>query len=174
MFSFSGWKTTLLTSVFFLLTSVFFASWYYADDFCRCLIRMLPDVRWVGFLPPFYKRVNKLEFLSLLAPKEWSLSCGQSKQHLSDEVLYFIGSGLISKYGTRPEGLARTNTLPCWLSMSHRKADGMTDRQKSVACNIVIINVTARIVRMMIISDAPSCGNTYVPHSDNSRCVIYI
>ncbi len=35
-----------------LLTSVFFASWYYADGFCGCLIRMLPDVRWVGFLPP--------------------------------------------------------------------------------------------------------------------------
>jgi hypothetical protein len=46
-------KTTLLTSIFFLLTSVFYASWYYADGFCRCLIRMLPDVRWVGFLPPY-------------------------------------------------------------------------------------------------------------------------
>jgi len=49
----TGRKTTLLTSVFFLLASVFYASWYYADRFCRCLIRMLPDVRWVGFLPPY-------------------------------------------------------------------------------------------------------------------------
>jgi hypothetical protein len=29
----SGWKTTLLTSVFFLLTSLFFTSWDYADSF---------------------------------------------------------------------------------------------------------------------------------------------
>jgi hypothetical protein len=32
----------------------FFASWYYADGFCGCLIQMLPGVRWVGFLPPQY------------------------------------------------------------------------------------------------------------------------
>jgi len=29
--SYSGWKTTLLTSVFFVRTSVSLASWYYAD-----------------------------------------------------------------------------------------------------------------------------------------------
>jgi hypothetical protein len=44
-----GWKTTLLTSVFFILTSVFFN---YADGILRMLIRMFADVRWVGFLPP--------------------------------------------------------------------------------------------------------------------------
>ncbi len=33
-------------------------SWYYADSFCRCLIWMLPDVRWVGFLPPKKKPVR--------------------------------------------------------------------------------------------------------------------
>ncbi len=55
----SGWKTTLLTSVFFLLTSVFFASWNYADSSFGCLIQMLPDVRWVGFLPPLARGLNK-------------------------------------------------------------------------------------------------------------------
>jgi hypothetical protein len=49
---FSGLKTTLLTSVFFVLASVFFAWKYYADSFLRMLIQMFADVRWVGFLPP--------------------------------------------------------------------------------------------------------------------------
>ncbi len=76
----SGWKTTLLTSVFLLLTSVFFALWYYADGFCGCLIRMLPDVRWVGFLPP--------------TPKTWQrhkLICSS----VSDEEKQFITLALV-------------------------------------------------------------------------------
>ena len=44
----SGWKTTLLTSVFFVRTSVFLASWYYADS----IDMDVADVRWVDFLPP--------------------------------------------------------------------------------------------------------------------------
>jgi len=46
----SGWKTTLQTCVFFILTSAFFT--YYTDGFLRMLIQMFADVRWVGFLPP--------------------------------------------------------------------------------------------------------------------------
>jgi hypothetical protein len=34
--------------------------------------------------------------------------------------------------------------------------------------NITIVNDTSRVVRMMIISDAPSCGITYGCHSDES------
>jgi hypothetical protein len=39
--------------------------------------------------------------------------------------------------------------------------------------NIATINETSRAVRMMILSDTPSCGVTYDHHSDNSRGVIY-
>jgi hypothetical protein len=53
-FSCSGWKTTLITSLFLILTSIFFASWYYADGFLCMLMCMFTDVRWVGFLPPVF------------------------------------------------------------------------------------------------------------------------
>ncbi len=49
---YSGWKTTPLTSVFFLLTSKFFCLVVLRWRLLRMLVRMLPDVRWVGFLPP--------------------------------------------------------------------------------------------------------------------------
>jgi len=39
--------------------------------------------------------------------------------------------------------------------------------------SIMIINNTSIVVRMMIISDAPSCGVTYDHQSDNSRGVIH-
>ncbi len=39
--------------------------------------------------------------------------------------------------------------------------------------NVTIINDTPRVVRMMIVSDAPSCGVTYNCHSDDSRGIIY-
>jgi hypothetical protein len=39
--------------------------------------------------------------------------------------------------------------------------------------NIMIVNDTSRVVRMTIISDAPSYGVTNYCPSDNSRCVIY-
>jgi hypothetical protein len=38
--------------------------------------------------------------------------------------------------------------------------------------NIMIVNSTSRVVRMTIVSDAPSCGVTYDCHSDDSRGVI--
>jgi hypothetical protein len=39
--------------------------------------------------------------------------------------------------------------------------------------NIAVINDTSRVVRMMIVSVALSCGVTYNCHSDDSRGVIY-
>jgi len=49
----SGWKTTLLTSIFFY-GHPFLVLWYYADGIVTDVrIRMFADVRWVGFLPPF-------------------------------------------------------------------------------------------------------------------------
>jgi hypothetical protein len=39
--------------------------------------------------------------------------------------------------------------------------------------HLMIVNDNSRVVRMSIISDAPSCGVTYDHHSDNSRGVIY-
>jgi hypothetical protein len=39
--------------------------------------------------------------------------------------------------------------------------------------NVTIVNDTPRVVRMMIISDAPSCGITYNCHSDDSRGIIF-
>jgi hypothetical protein len=39
--------------------------------------------------------------------------------------------------------------------------------------NITIINDTSRVIKMMIVSDAVSCGITYDCHSDNFRGVIY-
>ncbi len=47
----SGWKTTLLTSVFFVQTSAFLAFSPHGT-MLTALIRMFADVRWVGFLPP--------------------------------------------------------------------------------------------------------------------------
>ncbi len=38
---------------------------------------------------------------------------------------------------------------------------------------ITIVNDTSKVIRMMTISDAPSCGITYDDHSDDSRDVIY-
>ncbi len=38
---YSGCKPTHLTSVVSIRTSVFITSWYYANGFCGCLIRML-------------------------------------------------------------------------------------------------------------------------------------
>jgi hypothetical protein len=46
-----------------VLTSVFLASWYYADSIDADLIRMFVDVRWVGFLPPHFKGENWIGFL---------------------------------------------------------------------------------------------------------------
>ncbi len=37
----------------------------------------------------------------------------------------------------------------------------------------MIVNDTYKVIRMMIVSDAPSCGVTYNRHSDGSRGVIY-
>jgi hypothetical protein len=49
---FSGWKTTLLTSVF-LYGHPFLTSLYYADGIVTDVhIQMFADIRWVGFLPP--------------------------------------------------------------------------------------------------------------------------
>ena len=39
--------------------------------------------------------------------------------------------------------------------------------------NIKIVNDTFRVIRMMIISDALSCGITYDGHSDDCRGVTY-
>ncbi len=39
--------------------------------------------------------------------------------------------------------------------------------------NITIVNDTYRVIRMMNLSDAPSCGITYNHSSDDSRGVIY-
>ena len=39
--------------------------------------------------------------------------------------------------------------------------------------NIMIINDTSRVIRMMIISDTSSCGITYDCHSDISKGGIY-
>jgi hypothetical protein len=69
----SGWKTTLLTSVFL------YGHPYFSPlctmvraliQMLRMLIRMFVDVRWVGFLPPnFYGRnYCKLVCSLLLAP----------------------------------------------------------------------------------------------------------
>ncbi len=37
----------------------------------------------------------------------------------------------------------------------------------------MIVNDTSRIIRIMIVSDAPSCGITYGHHSYDTRGVIY-
>jgi TUTase nucleotidyltransferase domain len=48
------WVEHIPTNIRIFPTNIcIFASWYYADGFRGCLIRMLPDVRWVGFLPPY-------------------------------------------------------------------------------------------------------------------------
>ncbi len=35
--------------------------------------------------------------------------------------------------------------------------------------NITIVNDTSRVIRMVIVSDAPSCGITYDHHSGDSK-----
>ncbi len=44
---------------------------------------------------------------------------------------------------------------------------------RGLYCKIItIVNDTSRVVRMMIVTGAPSCGVTNVRHSDDSRGVI--
>ncbi len=40
--------------------------------------------------------------------------------------------------------------------------------------NILFTNDNPRVVRMTIVSDAPSCGDTYDHHCDDSRDVTYV
>ncbi len=83
----SGWKTTLLTSVFFVLTSIFFTSWCYADGFLQMLIQMFADVRWVGFLPPVFVtcKLFQKSFVTF-----WRFSATKYPFHLSSLFLASI------------------------------------------------------------------------------------
>jgi len=80
----SRWKTTFLTSVFFVRTSVFLEFSPHGTTL-TALIGMFEDVRWVGFLPPLFYRWDRRALTIELIQQEILELC---------EVIYMNGYSL--------------------------------------------------------------------------------
>ncbi len=114
--------------------------------------------------------------------KNWQKNAGSFKKKKKKKILnQFFDPNffLFSKNKKKPKnfmGMSYKAFLLCCSKLARFILQSKYWYLWSVACiikNITIVNGTPRVVRMTIVSDAPSCGVIYDHHSDDSRGVFY-